>query len=101
MGGSGVGNGYRGRPELTEQRFVDPGDGSGGRHCRSGDGAVADENGLLPYAGRQDGRIELRGLRLELGGTESALRTPAGTRGTTNGSSSTPKPSSPGPPSPS
>ncbi|THA62668.1 amino acid adenylation domain-containing protein [Streptomyces sp. A0642] len=80
VGGSGVGNGYMGRPELTGQRFVDPGDGSG-RHYRSGDWAVADENGLLYYAGRQDGQVKLRGFRIELGEIEAALRAVPGVSG--------------------
>ncbi|MFG3240298.1 amino acid adenylation domain-containing protein [Streptomyces sp. NPDC048157] len=80
VGGSGVGNGYMGRPELTAQRFTDPGDGSG-RHYRSGDWAVADENGLLYYAGRQDGQVKLRGFRIELGEIESALRAVPGVSG--------------------
>ncbi|MFD8821615.1 amino acid adenylation domain-containing protein [Streptomyces sp. NPDC059605] len=80
VAGSGVAHGYLGRPELTGQRFVDTGDGSG-RHYRSGDWAVADEDGLLYYAGRQDGQVKLRGFRIELGEIESVLRAVPGVSG--------------------
>ncbi|MET9881693.1 amino acid adenylation domain-containing protein [Streptomyces sp. NPDC006430] len=80
VGGTGVSHGYLGRPDLTAARFVDAGDGAG-RYYRSGDWAVADADGLLYYAGRQDGQVKLRGFRIELGEIESALRAVPGVAG--------------------
>ncbi|MEU5810630.1 amino acid adenylation domain-containing protein [Streptomyces sp. NPDC047718] len=80
VGGTGVSHGYLERPDLTAARFVDAGDGSG-RYYRSGDWAVADGEGLLHYAGRQDGQVKLRGFRIELGEIESALRALPGVSG--------------------
>ncbi|KUN09336.1 hypothetical protein AQI95_05830 [Streptomyces yokosukanensis] len=80
VAGAGVTHGYLDRPELTAGRFVDPADGSG-RHYRSGDWAVADAEGGLFYAGRQDGQVKLRGFRIELGEIEAALRALPGVSG--------------------
>ena len=81
VAGAGVCDGYLGRPELTAQRFVrdpaGPAD-SPDRHYRSGDWAVADADGSLFYAGRQDGQVKLRGFRIELGEIEAALRSAPG-----------------------
>ncbi|MFF3291601.1 amino acid adenylation domain-containing protein [Streptomyces sp. NPDC003023] len=71
VGGTGVGHGYLGRPELTADRFIDTDEG---RFYRSGDWAVADADGQLAYAGRQDGQVKLRGFRIELGEIEAELR---------------------------
>ncbi|MGQ5640633.1 MULTISPECIES: amino acid adenylation domain-containing protein [unclassified Streptomyces] len=80
VAGAGVSHGYLDRPELTAARFVDPGDGTG-PHYRSGDWAVADAEGRLYYAGRQDGQVKLRGFRIELGEIEAALRAVPGVSG--------------------
>uniref|UniRef100_A0AAU3IDS9 Amino acid adenylation domain-containing protein n=1 Tax=Streptomyces sp. NBC_01393 TaxID=2903851 RepID=A0AAU3IDS9_9ACTN len=80
VAGPGVSHGYLDRPELTARRFVDPGDGSGVNYL-SGDWAVADREGGLYYAGRQDGQVKIRGFRIELGEIEAALRAAPGVSG--------------------
>jgi len=80
VSGAGVCDGYLGRPDLTAMRFVHDtaADGSSRRYYRSGDWAVADEHGVLAYAGRRDGQVKLRGFRIELGEIESAARAAEG-----------------------
>jgi len=64
--------GYRGRPELTAERFVA---GEGGRRCyRSGDVGRVLDDGRLEYLGRRDGQVKLRGYRVEIGEVEARLR---------------------------
>jgi amino acid adenylation domain-containing protein len=80
IGGEGVGRGYRGRPELTAERFVDdffrePGEG---RLYRTGDLGRLCADGEVEYLGRIDHQVKLRGFRIELGEVEEALRTCAG-----------------------
>ncbi|MFH8803871.1 amino acid adenylation domain-containing protein [Streptomyces sp. NPDC017936] len=72
VGGAGVSHGYLARPGLTASRFPTAPDGR--RHYRSGDWAVADEDGRLYYVGRMDGQVKLRGFRIELGEIEAQLR---------------------------
>ncbi|MGW2640689.1 amino acid adenylation domain-containing protein [Streptomyces sp. NPDC001348] len=76
VGGAGVGHGYLARPELTAARFPTGPDGR--RYYRSGDWAVAGEDGRLYYVGRMDGQVKLRGFRIELGEIEQQLRTVPG-----------------------
>ncbi|MFD8263142.1 amino acid adenylation domain-containing protein [Streptomyces griseoluteus] len=76
VGGAGVSHGYLARPELTAARFPTAPDGS--RYYRSGDWAVAGEDGRLYYVGRMDGQVKLRGFRIELGEIEAQLRTVEG-----------------------
>jgi amino acid adenylation domain-containing protein len=76
IGGAGVARGYRGRPELTVERFIsDPFSTAGnGILYRSGDTARWLSNGEIEYLGRADNQVKLRGFRIELGEIESALR---------------------------
>jgi len=70
IGGEGVGRGYRGRPDLTDERFVrDP--RTGARLYRTGDRVRYRADGSLEYLGRLDSLVKLRGYRIELGEIES------------------------------
>jgi amino acid adenylation domain-containing protein len=76
IGGVGVGRGYHGRPELTAERFVpDPHSGRpGARLYRTGDVGRLRADAAIDYLGREDGQVKLRGLRVEIGEIEAALR---------------------------
>ena len=83
LGGPGLARGYLERPGLTATTFLPdnfsgrPGD----RVYRTGDLGRQLADGRLMFGGRRDGQIKLRGLRIELGEVESALRDHAGVRG--------------------
>jgi amino acid adenylation domain-containing protein len=76
LGGVGVARGYLGRPALTADRFIpDPyGGRSGARLYRTGDLGRWQEEGELEYLGRSDEQVKVRGVRIEPGEVEAALR---------------------------
>ena len=71
VSGRGIARGYRGRPDLTAERFVEH---AGRRWYRTGDLARYWPDGTLEFVGRADHRIKISGYRVELGEIEAALR---------------------------
>ncbi|HEY8918108.1 MAG TPA: amino acid adenylation domain-containing protein [Chitinophaga sp.] len=74
IGGAGVAKGYRGRPELTSEKFVkDPFGAEDDRLYRTGDLGRWNEDGEVEFLGRRDNQVKIRGYRIELGEIENAL----------------------------
>ncbi|MEB3020722.1 non-ribosomal peptide synthetase [[Mycobacterium] crassicus] len=71
VGGRGIASGYRGRPDLTAERFVEH---DGRTWYRTGDLARYWPDGTLEFVGRADHRVKVSGYRIELGEVEAALR---------------------------
>ena len=78
IGGAGLSRGYRGRPDLTAEKFIpNPFAGlrqePGARLYRTGDLARYLAGGRIEYLGRIDHQVKVRGFRIELGDVEAAL----------------------------
>lgn len=71
VSGRGIARGYRGRPDLTAERFVRH---DGRTWYRTGDSARYLPDGQLDFVGRADHRVKVSGYRIELGEVEAALR---------------------------
>lgn len=71
MGGAGVARGYRNRPDLTAEKFIDH--PRHGRLYRTGDLVHREADGNLFYHGRIDAQVKIRGYRVELGEIEAQL----------------------------
>lgn len=75
IGGVAPARGYWRRADITAERFVpDPFGSPGDRLYCTGDLARHRNDGAIEYLGRLDTQVKLRGLRVELGEIEAALR---------------------------
>ena len=76
IGGDGVAEGYLGRSDLTNERFVtDPfSKGDDARMYKTGDRVRPLPGRFFEFMGRLDNQIKIRGYRVELGEIEQALR---------------------------
>jgi mycobactin phenyloxazoline synthetase len=77
IAGRGIASGYRGRPDLTADRFVPY---LGRTWYRTGDLARYRPDGTLEFVGRADHRVKISGYRIELGEVEAALQRLPGVR---------------------
>jgi len=77
IGGTPVGQGYFGAPELTAAKFIPDqlGDDPEARLYRTGDLARFTSDGVIEFLGRLDHQVKVRGFRIELGEIEETLRT--------------------------
>ena len=73
IGGAGVSLGYKGRLELSVDKFVHLPHLAEGVVYRTGDLVKATPDGFLQYVNRKDNQIKIRGFRVEPGDVEQAL----------------------------
>ena len=85
IGGDGLARGYRGRPDLTAERFVaDPFDADAPARGSTGPATsrATAPTATVEFLGRIDHQVKVRGFRIELGEIETVLaRHPGGRRG--------------------
>ncbi|MBR5410908.1 MAG: amino acid adenylation domain-containing protein, partial [Clostridia bacterium] len=72
IAGANVGLGYLGKPELTNETFIDDPYGEGKMYL-TGDLGYWREDGQLVFVGRNDSQVKLNGQRIEPGEIEAAL----------------------------
>ncbi|MGC4095734.1 MAG: amino acid adenylation domain-containing protein [Nitrospira sp.] len=75
IGGHGVARSYRGRPDLTTERFIPHPFSTEplATLYRTGDLAKYQPDGRIVHLGRMDNQVKIRGFRIELGDIEAAL----------------------------
>jgi amino acid adenylation domain-containing protein len=73
VAGAGLARGYRGRPDLTAERFLPDPFVEGQRLYRTGDLARRLPSGEIEFLGRLDLQVKIRGFRIEPGEIEAAL----------------------------
>jgi len=75
IGGAGLARGYRNRPALTQQRFLENpfSTRSGERFFKTGDLVRSEPDGQLAFLGRLDDQIKIRGFRVEPDEVAAAL----------------------------
>lgn len=72
VGGTGVAQGYAGRPELTAEKFTPAPDG--GLLYHTGDLARRTADGDVVLVGRSDSMVKIRGFRVETSAVTLAVR---------------------------
>jgi amino acid adenylation domain-containing protein len=80
LGGDGLGRGYLHDPGRTARAFVPHPWRPGQRLYRTGDTGRLLPDGSLRYCGRRDHQVKVRGVRIELGEVEAAVRAFPGVR---------------------
>ncbi|SFS46689.1 non-ribosomal peptide synthetase [Marininema halotolerans] len=65
IGGRGVARGYRNRPELTAERFIENPFLTGEKMYRTGDFVRWLPDGNIEYIGRADHQVKMKGIRIE------------------------------------
>ncbi|MBV9929877.1 MAG: amino acid adenylation domain-containing protein [Alphaproteobacteria bacterium] len=78
LSGIGVARGYRNRPDVSAEKFVDHPEL--GRLYRTGDLVHRDASGCFHYHGRIDAQVKIRGHRVELAEIEARLAARPGVR---------------------
>ncbi|MCT4686726.1 non-ribosomal peptide synthetase [Vallitalea sp.] len=76
IGGTNLARGYWNKKELTTEKFINNTikEGCSSKLYRTGDKARFLENGNIEFISRIDNQVKIRGIRVELGEIENALR---------------------------